>query len=141
MLYARDCSCIHMVYMHAHTQAIALARLAEDGESGRKELEDALSGFFLLKYGTNQPLLRRQDSDIRQMKHHTTKKKFRTIQKITKISENTTPTSPTRQGTEEEEEEEGEQDDYVHMRPGTEMFNSSSEEEEEDGYCHMERAE
>ena len=126
----------HPLLFSLSSQAIALAKVAEDGEPQaheRKELEQALSGFFLLKYGTDQPLLRRQDSDIQHMKHHTTKRKFRNIEKITKELE-ATPTGHAHPGEEDEEE----RDDYVPMKPGfTQEADTSSS--DEDGYCHMEK--
>ncbi|CAI8014338.1 Switch-associated protein 70 [Geodia barretti] len=121
-------------WMLAIRKAIALAKVAE-GEphaQERRELEQALSGFFLLKYGTDQPLLRRQDSDIQHMKHHTTKRKFRNIEKITKELE-ATPT-----GHAHSEEDDDERDDYVPMKPGYTHEGDSST-SDEDGYCHMEK--
>ena len=107
--------------------------MAEEGEphaQERKELEQALSGFFLLKYGTDQPRLRRQDSDILHIKHHTTRRKFRNIQKITKELE-APPTDPAHSS-------EDEKDDYVPMKPGFTQDDGSSS-SDEDGYCHMEK--
>ena len=110
--------------------------MTEEGEprsQERRELETALSGFFLLKYGTDQPILRRQDSDIQHIKHHTTRRQFRNIVKITKELE----APPTGSAHSDDEDE---KDDYVPMKPGFTRETVSSSSDEEDGYCHMERA-
>ncbi len=52
-------------------QAIALAKVL-DGSSKQDDFTEHLSGFYLLKYGTSQPALARQDSTVRNMKYYAT---------------------------------------------------------------------
>ena len=54
-----------------HTQAIALAKVLE-GSAAQDDFTESLAGFYLLKYGTPQPKLSRQDSTIRNMKFQAT---------------------------------------------------------------------
>lgn len=91
-----------------------------------------MSGFFLLKYGTDHPHLRRQDSDILHMKPHTTRRKFRTIQRMTKISHSEAPPTDHTPQTEVEQEQ------YVEMKGSQEYLNNISSESDEDEYCRME---
>ena len=54
-----------------NTQAIALAKVIE-GSAKQDDFADSVAGFYLLKYGTPQPVLSRQDSTIRGMKFQAT---------------------------------------------------------------------
>ncbi|XP_064394546.1 uncharacterized protein LOC135341815 [Halichondria panicea] len=60
-------------WMLAIRKAIALAKVL-DGSSKANEFAESLQGFYLLKYGTSQPVLARQDSTVRKMKFQATLK-------------------------------------------------------------------
>ena len=48
-----------------------------DGSLKQDDYTEYLTGFYLLKYGTPQPALSRQDSTVRGMKYHATLKEQR----------------------------------------------------------------